>query len=370
VRCKAIAGLRTVVAFGGALVFLWLSPVAPLLAQAGPPVIRAETFADPPFAMERDGKWTGFSIELWEEILRRLNARTTYHASAGVVAAFEALRTGQADVLVSGVFMTAERDRDFDFSHPVLQTGQQVMIRDSGAAANPSPLADLLELLFSQTTLMWFGIGALLVLVPAHVVWLIERSAKDGIIPTHKYFPGIFHAIHWAAGTLMSQSDRMPHHPLSRVIAYVWMFTSVVFIALYTAQLTSSLTVRQFRGAINGPQDLPGKKVGTIKDAISVEYLRGHGAHVQEYAQPKDMYRALVDRKVDALLLDAPTLRYYAAHEGKGLVKMVGPEFNKVDGAFAFPDSSPLRREINTTLLSIREDGTYRRIYDKWFGKE
>jgi polar amino acid transport system substrate-binding protein len=70
------------------------------------------------------------------------------------------------------------------------------------------------------------------------------------------------------------------------------------------------------------------------------------------------------------LLLGAPPLRYYAAYEGKGLVKMVGPEFNRGDSGFAFPQDSPLRRQVNAALLEIREDGTYRRLYDRWFGSQ
>ena len=148
------------------------------------------------------------------------------------------------------------------------------------------------------------------------------------------------------------------------------MFTSVVVIALYTAQLTSNLTVQQIRGTINGPQDLPGKRVGTLKDSVSTAYLRGHKAILQEFTDLPDMYRALLDKKIDAVLLAAPPLLYYAAHEGKGLVKLVGPEFNKADGAYAFPEGSMLRRRVNATLLAVREDGTYRRIYDKWFSSE
>jgi polar amino acid transport system substrate-binding protein len=244
------------------------------------------------------------------------------------------------------------------------------MVRDTGGSAQPDPLTDLFELLFSRTTLVWLLIAALLMLIPAHVVWLIERRDKDGIIPTSKYLPGIFHAIHWSAGTLMSQSDRMPHHPLSRVVSYAWMFTSVVFIALYTAQLTSNLTVQQIRGAINGPDDLPGKRVGTIRGSISAEYLRAHKAGLVEFAQLGEMYQALLDKRVDAILLAAPPLRYYAAREGKGVVKMVGPEFNKGDAAFAFPEGSPLRRVVNAALLAVREDGTYQQIYDKWFSSQ
>jgi polar amino acid transport system substrate-binding protein len=32
--------------------------------------------------------------------------------------------------------------------------------------------------------------------------------------------------------------------------------------------------------------------------------------------------------------------------------------------------NSPLRREVNHALISLREDGTYQQIYEKWFGGE
>jgi polar amino acid transport system substrate-binding protein len=149
------------------------------------------------------------------------------------------------------------------------------------------------------------------------------------------------------------------------------MFTGIVFVALYTAQLTANLTVHQIRGAINGPEDLPGKQVGTVKGAsLPVNYLRAHHAKVQEFPQVGEMFQALLDGKVGAVLFPAPVLRYYGAHEGKGLVKLVGPEFDKREVGFVFPEASPLRRQINTALVAIREDGTYQRMYDKWFGSE
>src|SRR5581483_3361338 len=103
---------------------------------------------------------------------------------------------------------------------------------------------------------------------------------------------------------------------------------------------------------------------------ISVNYLHVQNAKVQEFSQVGDMFQALLDKKVDALLFPAPVLRYYAAHEGKGLVKLVGPDFDKREAGFVFPEGSPLRRQINSALVAIREDGTHQRIYEKWFGRE
>lgn len=75
---------------------------SPVLAQSVPATLRVETFAVPPLAMEKDGRWTGFSIELWDEIAGRLKTKPTYQAAPGVQAAFDALRAGQADILVTG----------------------------------------------------------------------------------------------------------------------------------------------------------------------------------------------------------------------------------------------------------------------------
>jgi ABC-type amino acid transport substrate-binding protein len=70
------------------------------------------------------------------------------------------------------------------------------------------------------------------------------------------------------------------------------------------------------------------------------------------------------------VVLPAPLLRYYAVHEGAGKVKLVGPEFRKSDAAFVLPLDSPLRRKVNSALVTLHDDGTYERIYQKWFGKE
>lgn len=345
--------------------------VSPAWAQTAPATLRVETFVVPPFVIEQDDKLTGFSIDLWEEVAARLKTKSDFQMASEVAAGFDALRSKQVDLIVSGVLITPERDQEFDFSYAILEAGQQIMVRSAGDAISPNPFLDLLGLLLTKTTLLWLGVAVVLMLIPAHLVWWLERRRKDGIIPTEKYVPGIFHAMHWSATTLLTQAEQTPRQPLARVISFLWMFTGIVFVALYTAQLTANLTVHQIRGAINGPEDLPGKQVGTVKGAsLPVNYLRAHRAKVQEFPQVGEMFQALLDGKVDALLFPAPVLRYYAAHEGRGLVKLVGPEFDKREAGIVFPEGSPLRRQINGALVAIREDGTYQRIYDKWFGSE
>ncbi len=162
----------------------------------------------------------------------------------------------------------------------------------------------------------------------------------------------------------------MPRQWLARAFGLVWMFAGVVFVALYTAQLTALLTVEEIRGAINGPGDLPGKRVGTVAASTSATYLRKMEVDPQEYPSADEMYQALLDGKVDAVVLGSPALGYYATHDGKGRVRMVGPEIDRDDIGFVVPLESPLRKRVSNQLLALHDDGTYRRIYVRWFGGE
>src|SRR5262249_62180046 len=173
---------------------------------------------------------------------------------------------------------------------------------------------DRLGLLFSKTIVVWMGMALLLILIPAHIVWFLERRHPNGIVPTEKYFPGIFHAMYWAAGTLATQAEQMPRQWLARVLAVLWMFTGVVFVAFYTAQLTATLTVQQIQGTINGPDDLQGKRVATTRGSTAATHLRGLNAQVVEVARIEEAYAALLGRDVDAAGFDAPGRLYFAAN--------------------------------------------------------
>jgi polar amino acid transport system substrate-binding protein len=128
--------------------------------------------------------------------------------------------------------------------------------------------------------------------------------------------------------------------------------------------------VERFHGVIHGPADLPGKSVASVEGTAAVPYLQGVGARVKAFSQPADMFSALASGEVEAAVTFAPVLRYYAAHGGAGRVRIVGPEFQRGYLAFVVPLGSPLRRKIDGALVAIREDGTYRWIHERWFGRE
>jgi polar amino acid transport system substrate-binding protein len=339
-------------------------------AQALSAQLRVVTTLVPPFVMKQGDRFTGFSIDLWEEVARRLKLKSSYTIASDAEACIELIRSKNADIGVSGIFFTTERDALVDYAYPIMQAGLRVMVRDSGKSVQLHPFRDLLTLLSSREAGLWFLAGLVIVALAGHVVWLLDRSSEDGVTPTKSYFPGILHSMFWAATGLASQAMVMPKQWLARMLGLLWLFVGIVFVALFTAQLTASITVEQIRGAINGPGDLPGKQVGTLAGSTSAAYLRKVGANVEEFRSTEAMYQALLDRKVDAVLMGSATLGYYAKHEGLGRVRLVGPEIDKADVGFVVALDSPLRKRVSNALLALHEDGTYQRIYAKWFGSE
>ncbi len=356
--------LRTIGRIAVALVVVLAMHAA---ATAQTSELRVATRVLPPVVVDQGGTLTGFSIDLWSKIAERLQLKARYQIAPDVRALLQEVRDGKADLGVAAISITAAREAEYDFSHPILNAGLQIMVRGKGQDGDANPLMDLLGLLFSKTILVWLGIALLLILLPAHVIWLLERRHPNGIVPTEKYIPGIFYAMYWAAGTLATQAEQMPRQWLARGLSVLWMFIGVVFVAFYTAQLAATLTVQQIQGGINGPDDLQGKKVATTRGSTAATYLAELRAQVIEVSRIEEAYQALLNKDAEAVVFDAPILLYYAANEGKGRVHMVGGPFRKEDYGIVFQQGNPLRKQVNNALLALREDGTYQQIYDKWF---
>ena len=348
-----------------ALLLLLLSP-GPAQAKESEPNLRVATRLVKPFVFEEKGQLTGFSVELWQEISKQMNVKSEYIVKPTVKELLASVNAHEAALGIAAISITAERETHSDFSQPMFDAGLQILV--SAQAAESSLFGNIVAGIFTRDFLMMIGIILLLLAVPAHIVFFLERRPNGGLLTHREYFPGIFEAAWWAAATLATQADQMPKSAAARVAAVIWMFTSVVFIAYFTAGVTSSLTLQQLRGDIKGPEDLPGKRVASVTGSTSVEYLRQHSVEVTEFAKVEEAYQALQQEQADAVVYDAPVLLYYASHEGKGKVQVVGPIFRKENYGIVFPNKSPLRKRVNEALLKLRENGTYDQLYKKWFG--
>jgi polar amino acid transport system substrate-binding protein len=318
-----------------------------------------------PFVMTRNGNFEGFSIELWNALARSMNVRTNYSERDTLANLLDAVAKKEVDLAIAAISITSQREERFDFSQPMFESGLQIMVRQE--AGNSLGLNALIAIFTTGIMPYLLGGLALLILIPAHIMWLVERGHQHSIV-SRSYFPGIFHALWWATGAAHGQQLNHPQSAIGKAISALAIFISVIFLAFFTANVTSTLTVQQLKSDINGPEDLPGKRVATVTNSTAANYLRSRGVTLVERPRIDEAFALLIDKQVDAVLFDAPVLLYYAANDGRNKVQVVGSVFRRESYGILFPQGSVWRKPVNEALLKLREDGTYETIYRKWFG--
>lgn len=363
VRIRAMAVVVLMVAILGGL------PGVAAAVEAEPQTVSVATHDLEPFVMTNDAIKSGFTIELLEAVAQRENWTLDYVSVDNVAAQLQAVTEGRVDAAATAISITADRTRDYDFSQPVLNAGLQIVVPTSQLQRSTPGLTDFLGLLFSKTMLIWLAAGLIISVIPAHVIWLAERNHGHRMV-ARSYFPGVFQAMGWSLGMLAGQPDTMPRHAFTKGLAVLWAFVGIIFVAYYTATLTANLTVERFDAKINTPSDLVGKRVCTVAKTEPASYLNSIGVRADEVPTIDDCYTDLKRGELDAVVFDAPVLRFFVAHEGAGFAQIVGTIFETEDYGVAFPNGSQLRKQFDRGLLSIREDGTYALIKQKWFGNE
>ncbi len=274
--------------------------VQPAVAQTEAGPLRVVTKPFVPLVFREGDRWRGFSIELWEEIARRIGVTYEWIEVTTVSEQLEAVETGRADVAIAGISITKEREQRIDFSYPYFNSGLQIMI--SAQVANPDVfriISGIISPVFLQALI---GLG-LLMLMAAHLIWLVERSRNPEF--PRGYWRGLGESLWWAATTVAAGfGDKSPRSPLGRLISIIWMFASVILIANFTAVITTTLTVEGLTGTINSPNDLLGKRVVTLAGSTGARYLTH--ARIPAFAVTKvdEAFALIAGGQADAMVYD------------------------------------------------------------------
>ena len=323
-----------------------------------------------PFVMQNsDGRLSGFSIELWDALAARMDRQTEYRYLPDLKSLLADIQAGRGDAAIAAISITADREAVLDFSYPYFDSGLQIMTVSAEVGTLQKTWSAIKLLVATHGFRSALFTLALLLLIFAHVIWWIERDRNPAF--SRSYPAGLWDAVYWALVTVttVGYGDKTPKSSLGQVVALVLIFFGYLTFAWFTATVASSLTVSQLEGAVLGPGDLAGKRVATVAGSTGEQFLRHlPQVNVLSFALIDDAFPALLEGKVDAIIYDFPSLSYFAQHEGKGKVRLVGPVFQREPYGIAFPQGSPLREQVNRALLEIRESGLYDRIYSKWFG--
>lgn len=323
----------------------------------------------PPFAMkDKDGKWTGISIELWQKIAAELKLEYQFKELT-LEQLLSGVESNSLDVAVAAITVTSSRERVMDFTHPFYTTGLGIAVAASGS--KNAPWLAVLRRVLSWQFLTVVGFLVLMLLGVGFLVWLFERHKNSEQFggPAIK---GIGSGFWWSAVTMttVGYGDKAPRTLCGRIVGLIWMFAAVIIISSFTAAITSALTVGQLGSSIRGPGDLPGVRVAAVASSTGEQFLRGRHLGFQEFPDALDALKALAAGDVDAVVYDAPIIKYLAKENFAGAISILPNTFTRQDYAIAVPQGSPLRETFDRVLEHEIRSPDWQEIVYHFLGSE
>lgn len=321
-----------------------------------------------PFVIEQNNnEWHGISFDLWKMIAEDLDLEyeVKKYDLGGLI---KAVANNEVDVVVSPLTITAEREVKFDFTHSYYTTGLSIAVSNDSDGS----LVKTIFNLFSTKLLTIVLIIIFVLFFVAFIVWLFERKKNekqfgDGVLK------GLASSFWWAAVTMttVGYGDKAPKTIGGRTIALVWMFAGLIMISGFTAAVASALTVERLDIGINSASDLHNIRVCTIKSSSSEEYLLANGVDYIIVRNIKEGINLVRKNKIDALVYDAPILKYHIKKQNiTNEIKVLPIVLDPINYAFALPTNSPLTEKLNQILLRKIDDLEWTKTINSYLGRK
>jgi len=144
------------------------------------------------------------------------------------------------------------------------------------------------------------------------------------------------------------------------------MVFSIIFIAGFTANITSSLVVNELRGKVNGFNDLYHAKVGSVSQSEGFDFLTKQGIAAIPFESIKEGLDAVVNGNIDAFVLNELVLKYQAKKEFTGQLQVLPGTYDQYFVSMAFPRNTSLRKPVNKALLKLMQSKNWTEMSNRY----
>uniref|UniRef100_UPI0040565395 transporter substrate-binding domain-containing protein n=1 Tax=Candidatus Electrothrix sp. TaxID=2170559 RepID=UPI0040565395 len=312
----------------------------------------------PPFIMETEaGGYTGLSIELWERIAKQLGISYKFK-EYNFIELLEATENGQVDLSINPFSVTSEREEKMDFTQPFYVASLALAV----ATDQENSTYAFLKNFFSADFLKVVALLFIVIMIFGFLVWLAEKKHNEEFETGVK---GLGHGIWWSAVTMttVGYGDKSPRTLLGRVIGVIWMFTAVIIISSFTANIAATLTVKKIGLQIETVEDLKKISVGTVKKSSSAVFLNNHNVGFRAFKSTEEGVTALAFGKVKAFIYDEPILKHLIQENDlDSKIQLHENKFGTDYYSFSAPRNSRLLKQVNIALLKEIESPEWKKV--------
>jgi polar amino acid transport system substrate-binding protein len=309
-----------------------------------------------PFVVhEADGTWKGISIDLWDHIADELGI--AYEIREYPVKELVENPSGEIDVAVS-LNIAPGTERSYDMTHAFLSTGLGIAVKPQATGAGTA----LMRMLSPAFCCALSGVLVLL-LGAASLMWAVEHRSNEDFGGIRGLWSGLL----WAIEAVIGYGDPVHQTTAGRLLSIAWAGFGVIVLSALTAQLSSQLTITGMESAVGGPEDLPRVKVGTVFPSAGWRYCERRGMRCRKYKDAEEAVGALDAGQVDAIVYEAPILKYWASMKWPEVQILPGTIDNHGYG-FGLAPGFARREEVNIELLQYIATDDFRSMMASYLG--
>lgn len=291
----------------------------------------------------------------------------------------------RADLAVSAITITPERENVVDFSKRYLDYSVGILLR------KPQEKVDVFSLLAPFEPAVWACVAAAIPVVGV-LIFLLNRlhSLRNS---NSQSAPGqtLQSAIWIVYGAFLQQGGEgvVGSVALRIVMGSWWLFTLIVC-SSYTANLAAYLTVSRMDHNIRTFQDLSRQMdldYGTVRDSAVYDYFRNKGTNpLEQDAAYAELWRTIsrnngIDFSVSspsegirkakksayAFLWDMAVLEYAALTDDDCTITVSGNTMSSKGYGIALQHGSPYRDLFSQKILELQEKGDLDVLKQKWW---
>ncbi|KAK1881412.1 Glutamate receptor ionotropic delta-1 [Dissostichus eleginoides] len=278
----------------------------------------------------------------------------------------------RADLAVSAITITPERENVVDFSKRYLDYSVGILLR------KPEEKINIFSLFAPFDLAVWACIAAAIPVVGV-LIFLLNRlqalrSSATQNAPQGQPANGVV-----GSGSLQSAVwivyGAFVHQVALRIVMGSWWLFTLIVCSSYTANLAAYLTVSRMDHAIRSFQDLARQMevdYGTVRDSAVYDYFRNKGTNPLEQdsttlrVQPSEGIRK-AKKGPYAFLWDLAVLEYAALTDDDCTITVSGNRFSSKGYGIAMQHGSPYRDLFSQKILELQEKGDLDIMKQKWW---
>ncbi|XP_030369659.1 glutamate receptor ionotropic, kainate 2 isoform X2 [Scaptodrosophila lebanonensis] len=347
--------------------------------------------------LEGNDQFEGFGIELIDELSKKLGFSYSFRLQednkyGGINPAtgewngmIREIIDNRADMGITDLTMTSERESGVDFTIPFMNLGIAILFRKP--MKEPPKLFSFMSP-FSGDVWLWLGLAYMGVSISMFILGRLSPAEWDNPYPCieepeelENQF-SFANCLWFSIGALFQQgSELAPKAYSTRAVAASWWFFTLILVSSYTANLAAFLTVESLATPIENAEDLAENKGGVnygaknggstftfFKDAKyptyqkMYEFMRDHPEYMTNTNQ-EGVDR--VETSNYAFLMESTTIEYIT--ERRCTLTQVGALLDEKGYGIAMRKHWPYRDTLSQAILELQEQGVLTKMKTKWW---